>query len=212
MSRAIILGLALAGLSTGAGAVDFRTLDVSRIGDSYEVKALIYLAAPPQAVFAVLTDYEHFTRISGSIVESRRVQQMDAADALVYTDTRFCALFFCRHVKEMQKVTQVPPGDISSAVLPEKSDNVKSGSAALHLEAEGEGTLLHWQIRLQPGFWVPPLLGPLLVERSLKSEGRRSAAGVEKLARERAHLPPLEDSEDHAASQDKTQREHSGGP
>jgi len=65
-------------------------------------------------VFAVLTDYEHFTRISGSIVESRRVQQLDAADTLVYTDTRFCALLFCRHVKEMQKVTQTAPGDISS--------------------------------------------------------------------------------------------------
>ena len=205
MVRELILGLALAGTSSAATAVDFRTLEVSRDGDRYQVKALIYLAAPPQAVFSVLTDYEHFTRISGSILESRRVQQLDAADALVYTDTRFCALFFCRHVKEMQKVTQNPPGDISSVVLPERSDNVKSGSAALHLQAEGQGTLLDWSIRLEPGFWVPPLLGPLLVERSLKSEGRRSAAGVEKLARERAHLPPLENNEDHAKSQDKTQ-------
>src|SRR5690348_4949715 len=119
MVRELILTLALTAASSPALAVDFRSLDVSRDGDSYQVKALIYLAAPPQAVFAVLTDYEHFTRISGSIVESRRVQQLDAADALVYTDTRFCALFFCRHVKEMQKVTQEPPGDIRSTVLPE---------------------------------------------------------------------------------------------
>lgn len=203
MLRDVILGAMLAGLSCSAVAADFRSLDVSRDGDSYQVKALIYLAAPPQAVFAVLTDYEHFTRISGSIVESRRVQQLDAADTLVYTDTRFCALFFCRHVKEMQKVTKLPPGDIRSTVLPEKSDDVKSGSAVLHLRPEGEGTLLDWSIRLEPGFWVPPLLGPLLVERSLRSEGRRSAAGVEKLARERAHLPPLENSEDHAKTEDK---------
>ena len=200
-----ILGLILASLSSAVSAADFRALEVSREGESYQVKALIYLAAPPQAVFAVLTDYEHFTRISGSIVESKRVQQLDPMNTLVYTDTRFCALFFCRHVKEMQKVTQAPPGDISSTVLPAQSDNVKSGSAVLHLQAEGEGTLLDWQIRLEPGFWVPPLLGPLLVERSLKSEGRRSAAGVEKLARERAHLPPLENSEDHAKSPDTAQ-------
>lgn len=202
----VVLGaLGLAGVSSAVAAADFRSLDVSRDGDSYQVKARIYLAAPPQAVYAVLTDYEHFTRISGSIIESRRVQQLNPAEALVYTDTRFCALFFCRHVKEMQKVTQTPPGDISSMVLPAQSDNVKSGSAALHLQAEGEGTLLDWHIRLEPGFWVPPLLGPLLVERSLKAEGRRSATGVEKLARERAHLPPLENTQDHAKSQDKTQ-------
>jgi hypothetical protein len=202
----LVLGcLSMAGVSSAVRAADFRSLDVSRDGDSYQVKAQIYLAAPPQAVYAVLTDYEHFTRISGSIIESRRVRQLSPAEALVYTDTRFCALFFCRHVKEMQKVTQTPPGDISSTVLPQQSDNVKSGSAVLHLQAEGEGTLLDWQIRLEPGFWVPPLLGPLLVERSLKAEGRRSAAGVERLARERAHLPPLENTEDHAKSQDKTQ-------
>lgn len=201
----ILGGLTLLGVSSTAAAVDFRSLEVLRDGASYQVKALIYLAAPPQAVYAVLTDYEHFTRISGSIVESRRVQQLSPTEALVYTDTRFCALFFCRHVKEMQKLIQTPPGDISSTVLPQQSDNVKSGSAALHLQAEGEGTLLDWQIRLEPGFWVPPLLGPLLVERSLKAEGRRSAAGVEKLARERAHLSPLENNEDHAKSQEKTQ-------
>lgn len=203
MSRAVILGFFLAGFASGAAAAEFRTLDVSRQGDDYQVQAVVYIAAPPQAVFAVLTDYEHFTRISASIVESRRVQQLDADDTLVYTDTRFCALFFCRHVKEMQKVTRTPPFDILSTVLPEQSDNVKSGSASLHMQAEGEGTLLHWQIQLQPGFWVPPLIGPLLVERSLRTEGHRSAAGVEKLARERAHLPPLENTEDHAASQDQ---------
>ena len=189
MRRWMLLSLAcLPGLTAAA---DFRSLDVSRDGDTYQIQALVYLAAPPQAVFAVLTDYEHFTRISASIVESRRVRQLDPDDALVYTDTRFCALFFCRHVKEMQKVTETSPGDIASTVLPEQSDNVKSGSASLRMEAEGEGTLLHWQIRLQPGFWVPPLIGPLLVERSLKAEGHRSADGVEKLARERAHLEPL---------------------
>jgi hypothetical protein len=204
MSRAFILGFLFAGFASRAAAAEFRTLDVSRQGDEYQVQAVVYIAAPPQAVFAVLTDYEHFTRISASIVESRRVQQLDADDTLVYTDTRFCALFFCRHVKEMQKVTRTPPFDIMSAVLPEQSDNVKSGSASLHMQAEGEGTLLHWQIHLQPGFWVPPLIGPLLVERSLRAEGHRSASGVEKLARERAHLPPLENSEDHAAAEDQT--------
>jgi hypothetical protein len=204
MSREFILGFLFAGLASRACAAEFRTLDVSRQDDEYQVQAVVYIAAPPQAVFAVLTDYEHFTRISASIVESRRVQQLDPDDTLVYTDTRFCALFFCRHVKEMQKVTRTPPFDIMSTVLPEQSDNVRSGSASLHMQAEGEGTLLHWQIQLQPGFWVPPLIGPLLVERSLRAEGHRSAAGVEKLARERAHLPPLENSEDHATAEDQT--------
>ena len=200
MRKLILAAVFTCGAST-AEAADFRSLDVSRQGDDYQVRAEVYLAAPPQAVYAVLTDYEHFTRITASVVESRRVQQLDPVTALVYTDTRFCALFYCRHVKELQRIIQTPPGDIVSRVLPEQSDNVKSGSATLHLTAEGEGTLLDWKIALEPGFWVPPLIGPLLLEHSLKAEGRRSAAGVEKLARERAHLPPLDSTEDHGNTQ-----------
>jgi hypothetical protein len=204
MSRLLILalGFGLAGFAIGADAAEFRSLDVSRQGDSYQVQAVVYLAAPPQAVYAVLTDYDHFTRITSSVVESRKLQQLDAATTLVYTDTRVCVLFYCRHLNEMQRIAATPPADIVSLVLPEKSDNVKSGSATLHVEAEGEGSLLHWQLSLEPGFWVPPLIGPPLLERSLKSEGRRSAAGVEKLARERAHLPPLNDIENHGKTED----------
>jgi carbon monoxide dehydrogenase subunit G len=211
MSLAWILGLALAGFSAGAGAVEFHTLEVSRQGDIYQVQAEVYLAAPPQAVFAVLTDYDHFTRISASVVESRKVQQLDPATTLVYTDTKVCALFYCRHVKELQRITETPPAEVASVVLPEKSDNVKSGSALLHVQAEGEGTLLRWQLSLEPGFWVPPLIGPPLLERSLKAEGRRSAAGVEKLARERAHLPPLNGTENHDKTQDPGKGGASGG-
>jgi carbon monoxide dehydrogenase subunit G len=190
--------------ASAAGAVDFRALDVSRDGDQYTVQATVYLAAPPQAVFAVLTDYDHLTRISPSVVESRRVKQLDSGETLVYTDTRFCALFFCRHVRETEKLTATPPGDIASLVLPEKGGNVKSGAATLHLETEGEGTLMRWQIQFEPGFWVPPLIGPPLVERSLKGEGRRSAEGVERLARERANLAPLDGAEDHGKNENKS--------
>ena len=79
------------------------------------------------------------------------------------------------------------------------------------MEAEGEGTLLRWQLSLEPGFWVPPLIGPPLLERSLKAEGRRSAAGVEKLARERAHLPPLNGTENHGKTQDPGKSDPTGG-
>jgi len=199
----VILSVAAATAASAAGAADFRALEVSRDGDQYTVQATVYLAAPPEAVFAVLTDYEHLTRISPSVVESRRVKQLDSADTLVYTDTRFCALFFCRHVRETEKLTATPPGDIASLVLPDKGGNVRSGSATLHLETEGEGTLMHWRIQFEPGFWVPPLIGPPLVERSLKAEGRRSAEGVERLAREHANMAPLDGAEDHGKTDNK---------
>ena len=187
-----ILGFALClGMVHAGQAADFYSLNVTRDGDTYSMSADAHLAAPPAAVYAVLTDYEHLTRISSAVLKSRVVQRLDAGATLVYTDSRACVLFFCKHIVELQKYTKVGDQDILAEVVPEQS-NLKAGRAAWHLEAEREGTRLHWQMDAVPGFWVPPFIGPTLVQRGMRTEGRRGVAGVEKLARERAHLPPLE--------------------
>ena len=172
-------------------AADFYSLSVSRDGDTYSMSADAHLAAPPAAVYAVLTDYEHLTRISSAVQKSRVLQHLDDGATLVYTDSRACVLFFCKHIIEVQKYARPGPADIVAEVVPEQS-NLQSGHCSWHLEAEGEGTRLQWQMQAVPAFWVPPFIGPSLLQRGLRAEGRHSVAGVEKLARERAHLPPLE--------------------
>lgn len=188
--RAPLLALSLAATTAASQAAEFRSLQVSRDADRYRVEADVYLAAPPEAVYGVLTDYAHFGRISPSIVANRVMQPDSGEGALVYTDSRICALFICRHVQETQRFTRTPPLGLDAVVLPEQS-NLKSGSSTWRLEADGEGTRMHMELELEPAFWVPPLIGPALVVGSLKAEGKRAAAGVERLARERAHLPSL---------------------
>jgi hypothetical protein len=186
------LGLIIClGLAAPAAAADFYSLTVSRDGNAYSMSADAHLAAPPAAVYAVLTDYEHLTRISSAVVKSRVVQRLDGGDALVYTDSRACALFFCKHITEVQRYSKPDTEDIVAVVVPAQS-NLQSGRTVWHMEAEGAGTRLHWEMTAVPAFWVPPFIGPSLVQRGLRGEGQRGVAGVEKLARERAHLPPLE--------------------
>ncbi len=43
--------------SAAAAAADFRSMDVSHQGDRYQVKVEVRLAAPPEQVYQVLTDY-----------------------------------------------------------------------------------------------------------------------------------------------------------
>ena len=191
--------------STAAAAADVRSMDVSHVGDLYQVKVEVHLAAPPAEVYQVLTDYDHLTRISTSVVKSSVTQRLDGG-ALVYTDTRICALLICRHLRELQKLTETPPQDLASVVVPQTGDNVKAGSGSVHLEAEGDGTRLVWQMSVQPDFWIPPLIGPALVSRSLRAEAMRSAQGIEKLARERARLPPLEGTEGNEGKQQDADR------
>jgi len=187
----ILLGL----LSGPTAAAQFYSLQVSHDSGIYKMAADVHLAAPPDQVYKVLTDYAHLTRLSPSVVKSTLVRRLDAATALVYTDTRICIFIYCRHARELQRIKEVSPEELSAEVVPKAENNIKSGSASLRLEPEQDGTRLHWELEIEPDFWVPPLIGPMLLSGSLRAEGERSAAGIETLARAEAHLPPLNGAE-----------------
>lgn len=191
-----ILGLLLCLVGEPAAAAQFYSLQVSHQGGLYTMVADAHLAAPPDEVYKVLTDYEHLTRISPSMVKSTRMRQLDAVTALVYTDTRICTLLFCRHVRELQRIAETSPLDLNAVVVPQAANNIKSGNATLHLDAEQGGTRMHWELSIEPDFWVPPWIGPLLLSGSLRAESQRSVEGIEKLARELAHLPALDGTHD----------------
>lgn len=186
-------------LAAPTQAAEFYTLEVSHDGDRYHVRADVHLAAPLKDVYQVLTDFDHMTRIAPSIRQSRVVQRIDEYTTRVYTEHRVCVAFFCRNVKQTQDVAELTDHDIVSTTLPEQS-NVSYGSASLHLDPEGQGTRMHWDFVLEPDFWIPPLLGPSLVERAMRRQGHDTAEGVERLARSRAKLPPLDPANAPAAA------------
>ncbi|MDE2196258.1 MAG: SRPBCC family protein [Gammaproteobacteria bacterium] len=191
MTRRLLLsGLLWLCAAGGSRAATFYSISVSHDGDRYHVSADVHLAAPLPQVYQVLTDYNHLTRISGAIRQSRLLKQLDAHTALVFIESRACVVFFCRSIRQTQTVMQLTSQDIIAEAIPAQS-NVKMSSTSWHLDREGDGTRMYWQMTLVPAFWVPPLIGPALVESGLRAQGRYTAAGVEKLARERAHLPPL---------------------
>lgn len=190
MRRGLLTILAALWFGGSVQAAQFYTLKVSHVGDTYQVHADVHLAAPLPQVYKVLTDYNHLTRISGAVRQSRVLKQVDAHTYLVYVESRACVLFFCHSIKETQQVVELTPRDVVAEALPQGS-NVRLGVASWHLEPEGEGTRMHWQMSIAPDFWIPPFIGPVSMENQLLAEGKFTAEGVEKLARERAHLPPL---------------------
>lgn len=182
--------LLIASLCVSVHAAQFHSIKVSRNGDTYHLNADVYLDAPLPQVYRVLTDYNHLTRISGVIQRSRLLNRTDPHTALVYVESRVCVLFFCHAIKETQKIVESPPDDITAEAIPAQS-NVKLADSTWHLQAEGTGTRMQWNLTIVPEFWIPPLIGPALVEGELRAEAQYSARGIEKLARQRAHLPPI---------------------
>lgn len=177
-----IFGMFLAQLAIGAS---FKTFSVSEHDGIYEVRADMQLSAPPRDVRYVILDFNHLTRITGAVRESRLLDH-PATDAWrVFTRTKACIAIFCRTIKQVQDVHIASDGTIVAQAEPAHSD-VRSSHTTWKLDPVPGGTRLRWQMRMEPEFWVPPLIGPIMLRHALRAEGEATAQGIEKLALERA--------------------------
>jgi hypothetical protein len=55
--------------------------------------------------------------------------------------------------------------------------------AQWEFRAVDQRTQLDFNAELEPAFWIPPFVGPWLVENSLREEAQRTSSGIEQLAR-----------------------------
>ncbi len=163
-----------------AGVV--RSVDVNRVGEVYRVAIESQVQAPPEAVFALLTDFARLHRLSPSIRESRIIARLDPWLHRVRTVTHLCVWFFCVDLIQVQDMAQYPPHEITATVLPRYS-NLRCGFGRWRLVGDGPVTHLRFEARLVPDFWVPPLIGSVLLRHMLRKEAERTVAGLERLYR-----------------------------
>jgi len=173
--------------SFSASAAEIRKLDVSKSGGVYFVDAISYVDAPITNVYEVLVDYENLNRLSGSIVESRYVEPAEDGTPQVYTLTRKCVFLFCGKIEKVDRLTMEPVHKISTVTVPEQS-NVEYGISEWLLSEEGDGTVISYRQELDPAFWIPPLIGPMIVKKIMRKGCRRAIFRVEYYARIEAGL------------------------
>lgn len=185
-SKAVVAPLA-AGIIylwvSAAESADILYADVHHEGDRYFLSLKAHLDAPPMAVFAVITDYDRLHELHRRIRESRLVRRIDANTAEVYTRFWGClAGIFCKGMEQVERVEEVPPGELHATVIAEQSD-LESGTVSWRLAPDGAGTLLSYDSRMDPDFWVPPVIGDGLLKRSISRTTRDMIQRVEERAR-----------------------------
>jgi hypothetical protein len=177
-----------ASLLTSAAAMgaEVSRVEVIHQDNVYTLSLEAYLEAPPAAVFSVITDYPHIQDLHRRVRESRVLRRIDARTTEVYTLVRGCvAAIFCKSLRRVERVTEIPPTELTAEIIPEDSD-LKSGTVHWRLLAEGMGTRLQYDSAMEPDFWVPPLLGTGLMSLSFRNTTEDMIARVEALARDRS--------------------------
>jgi hypothetical protein len=175
-------------LSPTVLAAEVRRVEVTYHRGEYHVEIDAVLNAPAAAVYAVLTDYGRWAEINDLIKESVVEEDAGPTTKLVRTVSEGCVLRFCRRVEQVQWMRTAPQWRITAEVLPERSD-LRSGWARTRLIEHSGQTFFHYEMALVPDFWVPPLIGPMIVRRKLRQQAIETAASVEAAASLAATVP-----------------------
>ena len=175
-------------LARPADPADLRTVEVEREDDRYSLMSEAYFDASPEALYRVLIDYDLFEQFSSAYVETRNVERDAAGRPRFFTRMQGCVLLFCRSFIRHGYLLLRPPSEIVAIAEPEDSDFAYSRER-WRLEREGNGTLLIYDFEMEPGFWVPPVIGPYVIKRSLRSGGSDAIDRIEALALGRTPEP-----------------------
>ena len=171
-----------------ASAADLKSIEVWKEGDRYHLISESLIGASQDALYAVLTDYEQFKHFTSAIVASNNVDAGEDGRPRFYTRMRGCVLLYCHTFVRRGYLLLIPKHDIVAVIDPEESD-FEFSREQWQLISEGEDTLMIYQFEMEPGFWLPPYIGPFYLKRVLKSGSIRTIQRIEAIARGERPMP-----------------------
>ncbi|NIR61327.1 MAG: hypothetical protein GWO02_18425 [Gammaproteobacteria bacterium] len=181
------LALGLWVIADVAEAAVIHVLEITHEHGEYRVDFVVRVQAPARSVYRVLTDYDRLERLSTVITAATLEASSGPHRHRVSSVLEACVAWVCRTMTQVQAVTERPPRSVDAEILPGPSDFERGHSRWRILELDGGSTRLVYHATVVPDFWVPPVIGPWLIERTFRRELVDAARRLEELA---APSPP----------------------
>lgn len=184
MPRAVT-ALLLTWVTFTAVAGDIEYARVAHKGNEYSIDVSVRITGDQGSVYRIVTDYEQLHRLSDIIIESVLIDTGDPEGTgpirrRVVTST--CILFFCIKAVMVEDVTAMGSEIVRTALLPEHSD-FRSGTTEWHiLKLDDTHTLLRFHGEFEPDFWIPPVIGPILIKKKMLNATRETILKIESIA------------------------------
>lgn len=191
MRRTVTAILSLTLASTAANAAEIRRLDITRDGSRFGMNLDAHLSTPLEASYRAFRNFDNLPRINDAIEAAESLDDAPAGAERLRTRVRVCVWKFCTRLEQVQDIRETRSDDgyaLNAVVLPERS-NLRYGTAAWQLRDCDGGTCLGFQAEVIPDFWVPPLIGPWVIERAMRREAIVTAQGIERLTQQQTTEP-----------------------
>ena len=182
----VYLAVTLACATAGA-AGELQELSITEHNGVYQVRVAMRLEAPAEQIFEVLTDYAHLYRLDSAITESLILPP--APDGAVRVQTRLedCVLFVCLEVRRVERLHRLGPGELVADIEPELSD-FRSGHAHWRVRPQEHSAVVVYEGSMEPAFKLPPIIGPAVMKRKLRTQTLNTLGRIECIARIRAQV------------------------
>ena len=142
-----------------------RMVKITEAGGIYSIEISAKMYVEPNYVRDVLLDITHVYRLNPSIIESEVLESKISNEARVRTRVLCCVPAFCREVERVDIIRILLSGEIQSEIIPDLSD-FSSGKAVWKIVSLDDGyTHLYYQESIEPGFYIPPMLGVNLLKK-----------------------------------------------
>jgi uncharacterized protein YndB with AHSA1/START domain len=185
--RLLLPLMALSWVVGSAHAAQVLGVSVTRDGERFVIGMRITIDAPPPAVFRALQDYPAMTRYNPDLRAVRVEATAVPGRVRLFTAVHACVLVFCRTMRQEQIMTATtnPRGGVLEAKLLAHRGDFKRGRGRWSVRAcrtAPAASCLSVRIELVPAFWVPPVIGPWFIRRTMEDEARRTSVGLERIA------------------------------
>ena len=171
-------------------AADMRSIEVDYVDGRYSVESVVWLDAGVAEVFAVFSTWSLSTTFSGAIVEARDLAPDAEGRPGFYVRNKGCILFFCKSVVRQGYVESQGDRLLRAYADPNLSDFRLSEESWEFAEDNG-GSRVRYVLNMEPGFWVPPAIGPYLIKRKLGSKATEALDRIEAIAQDYGQPPGI---------------------
>jgi hypothetical protein len=148
------------------GAGEDIVVEVQKNGNEITVRVDCPVKAPLPVVWDVLTDYDHMARYVSNLQESA-VRARDGDTLHVYQKGRATHGLLSFSFENLREIRLVPYREIHSRLI---SGNLKSSEFTTSVVDDGSEIHIHNSGRFVPDVWVPPLIGPAVIEAETRKQ------------------------------------------
>lgn len=162
-------------------AADLREVVMDKEDGVYLLRSTVWFGVDQESLFAVFLNYDLAEKYSSFVVESRNLEPADGGQPRFYIRNQGCVWFYCKSFERTGEVENEPFKQITATAIAAESD-FESSIETWTLAAEGEGTLVVYTFEFEPKFWIPPLIGPYVLQRKLERDSLNALERIEALA------------------------------